>query len=127
MMEQSKTCTELSRSIQNRKSKMVRSRNHAKGFSPIHSVGREAAAIQGKHPVGLQFFPQYNQSGVGKIHRDITIPFHQSCNPSEARVRRGNQLKSAPQDKLKGDFLGLPFRSNEVKRLGEDRLCGYNG
>jgi hypothetical protein len=108
------------------KSKTGRSRDHAKRLSPIHSVRRKAAAIQCKHPVGLQFFPQYDQGGIGEIHRDIAVPFHEARDPLEARVRRGNQLKSTSQDKLESNFLGLPLRSNQVKRLGKDRLCGYD-
>src|ERR671925_1463096 len=67
------------------------------------------------------------RKGFRRFIRYVAIPFHECRDPLEARVRRGNQLKSASQDKLQGNFLGPPLRSNEVKRLGNDRLCGNDG
>ena len=102
-------------------------RNQPKGFSLIESVRRKSTAIQGKNQVGLQLFAQGDQSGIGKIHGDVSILFHQERNALKAFWGRRNQLKGSSQDKLKGIFLSLPGRSDQVERLGEYRFGGYNG
>jgi len=116
-----------SRSGNNRQSKIGRSRNYLKGFPPAKAVGAKSATIQSEHPLGFQLFSQDNQSGIGKIHRDVAIPFHQSCNPSEARLGRRNQLKRPSQDKLKNGFLRPPLRPHQVERLGQDRFGSDDG
>ena len=55
------------------------SRNDLKRFPAIESVNGKSSSVQSKHLLGLQLFPQNNQSGVGKIHRDVTVPFHKDC------------------------------------------------
>ena len=111
------------KSCSDRNSRTGRSRDYAERLSPLASVGREATAIQCEHLVRFQFFSQHNQSRIGKIHRDIAIPFHQRRDPLEARMRRRNQLKSASKDKLQSHFLGTPAGPDQVKRFGKNRLC----
>ena len=50
-------------------------------FVPIHSIDRESATIQSKNFIRLQFFPESNQRPIGKVHRNISIPFNQSSDP----------------------------------------------
>src|SRR5919108_1281623 len=97
------------------------SRNYLKSFLLLESISGKSAAIESEHLLGLQLFSQDNQSGIGKIHRDIAIFFHQGCDPSQARRGGRDQLKRASQEKLKTNFLSLPLRPNEVKRLGQSR------
>ena len=103
------------------------SRDYLERLIPVHSVCRESAAIQREDPVGLHFFAQNNQSGVGEIHRDVAIFFHQRRNPLQAGWGRRHQLKRPSKDKLKTSFLSPPLRPDQVKGLGEHRFGGDNG
>jgi len=92
----------------------------------MKSVDRKSSPVQCKHLVGLQFFPQNNQSGVGEIHRDVAVPFHQDRDSLETFCRRWYQLKSSSQDKLKTNFLRPPLRPDQVERFREHRFgCDY--
>ena len=53
-----------------------------KDLFAIHSIdGESARPIQSKNVIRLQFFPESNQRPIGKVHRNISIPFHQSSDP----------------------------------------------
>src|SRR5262245_2464595 len=90
----------------------------------MHSVDGKAASVQRKHTLGFKLFSQYSQSGIGEIHRDVAILFHQYGDSSKAFRRRRHQLKGASENKLKTSFLRAPVRSDQVKRFGQDRFRG---
>src|SRR3990172_13171544 len=92
----------------------------------VDSVRGKSAPVQSKDPVGLQLFAQNNQRGVGEIHWDIAILFHQRRNPLQAGWGRGRQLKRASEDKLKGSFLSPPLWPDQIERLGEHRFGSDN-
>src|SRR3990172_7142821 len=92
----------------------------------VDSVRGKSAPVQSKDPVGLQLFAQNNQRGVGKIHWDIAILFHQRRNPLQAGWGRRHQLKRASEDKLKGSFLSPPLWPDQIERLGKHRFGGDN-
>ena len=92
----------------------------------VDSVRGKSAPVQRENPVGLQLFAQNNQRGVGEIHWDIAVLFHQRRNPLQAGWGRRHQLKRASEDKLKGGFLSPPLWPDQVKCLGEHRFGGDN-
>jgi hypothetical protein len=71
----------------------------------MHSVGGKSAAVQGKHPVSFKVFRQHSQGGVGEIHRDVPVLFHEDRHALKTFRRRWDQLKGASEDKLKTSFL----------------------
>ena len=101
-------------------------RNYLEGSMPIHSIRGKTAAIQRENPVCSQLFSQYDQGGVGKIHRHITIPFHENRNPLQALCRRRNQVKGASEDKLEASFLRTPLGADQIKRFGQHGFRGDN-
>jgi hypothetical protein len=42
--------------------------NNLEGAIALHSVGGEAAAIEGENPICFQLLSQYNQAGVGETN-----------------------------------------------------------
>src|SRR3990172_12825564 len=96
--------------------------NQLKVSPLVEPVGGKSAAIQCEHEIGAQFFPESNQRRIGIVHRDVTVLFHQDRNPLEACLRRGNHQESPSQQELKTNLLRLPARTNQMKRLGEDRF-----
>ncbi len=93
-------------------------RDYLEGSIPIHSVRGKAAAIQRENPVCFQRFSEHNQGGVGEVHRDITISFHQNRNPLQAFRRRGDQVKRPSEDKFETSFLCAPLGSHQIERFG---------
>ena len=93
----------------------------------VHSVGRKSAPVQCEHPLGFKLLRQNSQSGVREIHRDVAVFFHQDRGPLKAFRRRRNQLKGAPEDKLKASFLRAPLWSDQIKRFGQHRFSGDDG
>ena len=98
-----------------------------KGSISIHSVRGEAAPVQRKNPVDIQLFPQDSQGGVGEIHWDVSVLFHENRDPLKTFRRRRHHLKCAPENKFKASFLRVPARSYQVKRFGQYRFRGDNG
>ncbi len=96
-----------------------KSRENLKGLTLMKSVDRESSPIQCKHMMVLQLFPQNYQSGVGEIHWDVTVPFHQNTGSLETFSRRWHQMKSSSQDKLKTNSLRSPLGPDQVEGFCE--------
>jgi hypothetical protein len=101
--------------------------DYLEGSLPMHSVRGKSAAVQCKDALGFQVFRQNDQSGVGEIHRDIAILFHQDRDSLKTLPRRGDQLKGSSENKLKAGFLVAPARPDQVKSLRQYRFRGNDG
>ena len=56
-----------------------------KKLSPVDAVGLKAANVEGKNVIDTRFFREYDERGVGKIHGNIMILFHERGGPLQAR------------------------------------------